>query len=254
MGFGSGLLWVIRRPQSPHGTAPSLLALNPATLAIVHAVALPQQPGWGPSRIAYAGGLIWIAGTRSLIAISPATAAVAKTVPVGSTGGFTGIAASPDGTSLWTTEASAGGGPVAVQRRDPHTGAVLAAVHGPAAALGGAQIAAASDRAWLAYWTGMQGGYTQVVDRDGQLAETPPPERHRFTNGIEVYLAGRHLWILDGMTGSIACATDTTGRILAAVYDTAMSISDLAPLAPARLALPIDGKVLIVRPKPPCGP
>ncbi len=255
MGFGGGLLWVIRHPPSSHGAAPSLLALNPATLAIVHTVALPQQPGWGPSRIAYAGGLIWIAGTHSLIAINPATMTLAETVPVGSTGGFTGIAASPGGTALWTTEATpGGGGPVAVQRRDPHTGTALAAINGPAGSLGGAQIAAASDRAWLAYWTGMQGGYTQVVDRDGRLAGTPPPERHRFANGIEVYLAGRRLWILDGMTGSIACASDTTGRILAAVYDTAMSVSDLAPLAPARLALPINGKVLIVRPKPPCGP
>jgi hypothetical protein len=257
MGLGGGLLWVARRAPSPRGGTPSVVALNPATLAVVHTVALPQQPGWGPSPIAYAGGLIWVAGTRSLIAINPATAALAATVPLARaarTGGFTSVAASPDGVALWTTEGSPGGGPLSVQLRDARTGEVLAASKGPAASLGAAQIAAANNHAWLAVATGLLGRYLRISRRAGPLAQTRPKERHVFANGIAVYLAGRQLWILDAMTGSIACAADSTGRILAAAYDTGMDISDLAPLAPGRLALPINGKILIVRPKPACRP
>jgi len=254
LGFGAGLLWVAQRTRSRRRGQPSLLALNPVTLAVVHTVALPQPPGWSLSGIAYAGGLVWVAGSHALTAVNPATASVAKTVPLGSAGGFTSVAAPPDGTVLWTAEGPGADGSIAVQQRDPHSGGVLAGANGPAMGIAGGQIAPADDHAWLAYPTGLQGSYVKAGERAGRLTEIRPRERHRFANGIEVYLTGRHLWILDGMTGSIACASDTTGHILAAVYDTAMSISDLAPLAPGQLALPINGKILIVRPKPPCGP
>ncbi len=254
MGFGAGLLWVAQRTQSRHRGQPSLLALNPVTLAAVHTVALPQPPGWSLSGIAYAGGLVWVSGIHSLTAVSPATATVARAVPLDSAGGSTSVAAPPDGTVLWTAGGPLDGGRIAVQQRDPRSGAVLAGTNGPAMGIAGGQIAPADDHAWLAYPTGLRGSYVKAGEHAGRLTEIRPRERHRFANGIEVYLAGRHLWILDRMTGSIACASDSTGHILAAVYDTAMSISDLAPLAPGQLALPINGKILIVRPKPPCGP
>jgi hypothetical protein len=254
MAFGGGLLWAAERSPAPRRGRPALVALNPVTLAVVHTVAVPQPLGWGLSGIAYAGGLIWAAGMHALTAVSPATAAVTATVPLGTSGYFTGVAAPPGGTVLWSTEGGPGGGLIAVQARNPRTGAVLAATKGPAAGIAGAQIAAATGHAWLAYPTGMLGGYVKVAEHAGRLIEIPPREHHVFANGIGVYLAGRHLWILDAMTGSIACASGATGRILAAVYDTAMNISDLAALAPGRLAMPINGKVLIARPKPACGP
>jgi hypothetical protein len=254
MGFGGGLLWATQRGPSPRPGRAMLLALDPVTLAVVHTVALPQPPSWGLSSIAYAGGLIWVAGIHVLTAVNPATARVTATVPLGAFGYFTGVAAPPGGRVLWSTEGSPGGGLIAVQVRDPHTGAVLAAAKGPAAGAAGAQIAAATGHAWLATPTGLLGTYVKVGEHGGRLAEVWPRDHHVFANGISVYLAGRQLWILDGMTGSIACASDATGRILAAVYNTAMSISDLAVLAPDRLAMPINGKILIARPKPACGP
>jgi hypothetical protein len=254
IGFGGGLLWAAERSPSPGRGRPVLLALNPVTLAVVRTVALPEPPSWGGlSGIAYAGGLIWVAGIHGLTAISPVTARVSATVPLGTTGYFIRVAAPPGGTVLWSTEGSARGGLIAIQARDPRTGAVLAATKGPAVGIAGAQIAAATGHAWLAYPTGMLGGYVKVTERAGRLTEIPPREHHVFANGVSVHLAGRHLWILDGMSGSIACASDGTGRILAAVYDTAMNIGGLAVLAHDRLAIPIDGKILIVRPKPACG-
>jgi hypothetical protein len=49
MGFVGRLLWVARRAPSARSGTPSVVALNPATLTVVHTVALPQQPGWDPA-------------------------------------------------------------------------------------------------------------------------------------------------------------------------------------------------------------
>jgi hypothetical protein len=253
IGSGGGLLWIVQRSWPQHHRQSSLLALDPVTLAIEHTLALPQLPSWGSSGIAYAGGLIWVAGIHMLTAVNPATATVATTIPLGGAAYFAGVAAPPSGTVLWTTEGSPGGGPIAVQQRDPHTGAVLAGTNGPAAGAAGAQIAPATGHAWLAFPTGMLGSYIKVSAQGGRLTEIPPREHHVFANGIQVYIAGRQLWILDGMTGSIACASDATGGILAAAYDTALNISNLSQVAPGRFALPVNGEVLIVQPKPICG-
>src|SRR5215472_8251445 len=258
--FGAGLLWVVRGQPAKGAPAPSLVALSPATLRVRHTVRLPERPGWGSEVTAYAGGLIWVAGRRSLIAIDPATATLARRVPavtgVGA-GGFVSVAASAGGTSLWTAEGSPGGGPIAVQLRDPRTGGVLAASKDIAPGVAGAQIAAALDHAWLAVPTGLEGGYVQAVRRAGQLVETPPAKPRRreiFANGIQVYLASRRLWIIDGMSGSIACANASTGRILAAVRNANIDVSDIAPAGAGRLALPVNGDLLIAAPKPPCTP
>ena len=87
-----------RRAQPiPRRGRPALLALNPVTLAVVHTVAVPQPPSWGLSGIAYAGGLVWVAGIHALTAVNPVTASVTGTVPLGTTGYFTGVAAPPNG-------------------------------------------------------------------------------------------------------------------------------------------------------------
>jgi len=263
LAFGGGMLWVVRQAQVPHPPPLPVLALDPATLAITHSVALPGRPGWGGQNVAYAGGLIWVSGARELMAIDPVTARFAATVPLGrtaSTGGFTSVAAAPGGTVLWTTEGTSGGGPIGVQRRDPRTGAVLESAAGPAVGIGAARIAAAPAHAWLAYATGMLGSYVRAGvaagGPPGRLAEAQPLRSPRareiFSNGVAVYLAGTRLWILDGT--SISCAADATGRILSQVQGSSGWAGDLVPLAVGRLALAWNGQILITVPRPPCGP
>jgi neocarzinostatin family protein len=263
LAFGGGMLWVVRQAQAPHPPPLPVLALDPATLAIRHSVALPGRPGWGGQDVADAGGLIWVAGARELIAIDPVTARLTATVPLGttaSTGGFTSIAAAPGGTVLWTTEGTPGGGPISVQRRDPRTGAVLESAAGPAVGIGAARIAAAPGHAWLAYATGMLGSYVRAgvpaTGPPGPLTEAQPLRSPRarevFSNGVAVYLAGTRLWILDGT--SISCADAATGRILSQVQGSTGWAGDLVPLAAGRLALAWNGQLLITVPRPPCGP
>jgi len=84
-GAAPGLAACRRSRRAALGPAPDpaaawrsalLLALNPDTLTIEHAVALTDQPAPGSDDIAFAGGLIWVAGTRSLTAVNPAAATI----------------------------------------------------------------------------------------------------------------------------------------------------------------------------------
>jgi hypothetical protein len=256
MTFGGGLLWVGIGSQ-PTSASMSVVALDPVTLAVRHTMALRQPPSFGGEQLAYAGGLVWVATERALIAIDPSTARVAADVPLPAVTAqdFVHVAAPADGSALWTTEDSGGGGPISVQERNPRTGAALTATNGPAIGLGGAQIAAASATAWLAYATGMLGGYFEAVSEAGQLTETrPPPGSAGFSNAIRVYLAGRQLWITDAMTGTIACASSATGRIQAIVRGSDLLPADIQPAGTGRLALLVNGGILLARPKRACGP
>jgi hypothetical protein len=256
LAFGGGLLWVARGAQ-PSSQAMTVLGLNPNTLAVRYTVALGRPPSFGTQQLAFAGGLVWAAKERTLVAIDPATARIVAEVPVPGPNmqDFVQVAAAADGSALWTTENSGAGGSIAVQQRDPRTGAVLTSATGSAIGLGGAEIAATGSRAWMAYATGMLGGYFEAISKGQHLAEAGPPAwRGGFSNSVRVSLAGRQLWITDGMTGTIACASSATGRILAAVRRSGLQPAGLVPVGDGRLALLLDGDVLIAVPKPACGP
>lgn len=234
---------------------PTIVAMDPANLAVRRTVNLP-----GPaSTLAAAGGRLWAAGQEALYSIDPATGTVQHTVhidnPYATSGGFPFVAAAPDGAVLWTSEGRPGGGPVKVQVRDPRTGNVIASTDNGTGSANGAQIAAADDHAWLGFPTGMLGSYSRV-DIDGTrlrpMARAATGEDDRpFANGITVHLADGQLWILDAMSGSVACADETTGRIIARSRVDGLG-SSLAVLGPNRLSVGAGDKVLIVQPKPVC--
>jgi hypothetical protein len=254
--FGGGLLWVARGAQ-PTSKVMTVTGLDPATLTVRYTVALNQPPSFGSQQLAFAGGLVWAATERTIVAVDPATGRIIAdvAVPGAKTQDFVHVAGSADGSALWTTENSGAGGSIAVQQRDPRTGAVLTSATGSVIGLGGAQIAAAGTRAWMAYATGMLGGYFEADSAGQRLAESRPPAwPHGFSNSVRVYLAGRQLWITDAMAGTIACASSATGRILAAVRGSGLQPAGIEPVGDGRLALLLAGEVLIVVPKPACGP
>jgi hypothetical protein len=256
MAFGGGLLWVGRGAQ-PTSADMTVVALDPVTLAVRYTVALGQPPSFGTEQLAYAGGLVWVATEEMLIAIDPATAQTVADVPVAgaSAQDFVHVAGSADGGALWTTVDFIGGGPISVQQRNPRTGAMLAATSAPVGGLGGAQIAAAGTSAWLAYATGMLGGYFQTVSAAGQLTEIRPARGSiRFTNSVRVYLVGQQLWITDAMSGTIACASSATGRILAVVRRIGLLPAGIEAASSGQLALLLNGEILLARPKQACGP
>jgi hypothetical protein len=255
MTFGGGLLWIACRIDPASGRE-SVVALSPGSLKIRHVLSLTVGRMSSTSPLAYAGGQLWAVTGRGLVAIDPAAGRTVRTVPVAADRpfDFLNVAASANGAALWTTEGPGGGGPIGVQLRSPRTGAVLAAASGPAVGIGGVQIAAAGRHAWLAYATGSLGGYIRAAAAGrGVLAESRPPGRAEFSNSIQVYLAGHQLWLTDGMAAFVACASAATGRILAAAHGVG-AVSDLAPLPAGRLALIIQGQVLLITPKPACGP
>ena len=251
LAFAGGLLWVARGARGTDNqpvTTPSLLALDPATLAVRHTVPTTDLPG----HLAVAGGRLWVAGMHGLTAVDPATGRMVRTVPVdnpgAANGGLIDIAASADGTALWTSEGHPGGGAVPVQLRDPDTGVVLASSPGVGDAVFSAQIAAADDHAWLIYPTGMMATYTGVQRHGDQLVARAPNAREggaSYVNSLQATLIGDRLWLGDGHSITVADASDGT-RLAEVPFETA----DFAVtgLPDGQIALARDSDVLIVQP------
>lgn len=252
LAYAGQRLWVARgglddagEPMAP----PSLVALDPTTLSVRRTVALPERPGG----LATAGGLVWVAGINAIRAIDPSTAAVVRTVTVdnkGAPGGYyVSLAASPDGRTLWTGTGTYGGGPATLAVRDPVTGVVRASsIQNLGLSL---SIAAADDHAWLAFSTGMLGAFVREDVRNGHIVQTVVGPFNRFANGINVHLLNGQLWILDGMTGTVACDQDSNGDALTAAQ---LELPDdsLSAVSPDRLAIIVNGQLLIVKPKSAC--
>jgi len=172
-----------------------LLRLDPATLMVTGELRIPGEgaPDAGDlgQQLAFAGGSLWVDGGAQLLRIAPATAAVTAVVPL-TAGTFSSrLGASADGSTLVVSEMGTGSG--AVQRRDPDTGAVLAAaaMAGPASAsIGG--VTATS--VWVAQPTGNFGFVerlslaTMIPDRASDVGGT---------NAIRVLVAVGALWVTD---------------------------------------------------------
>lgn len=257
LGYAEGQLWVARGTSAGDGqppVAPALLALDPVTLAVRRTVALPEAP----RGVAVAGRQLWVTGTGNIRAVDPRTGAITHDVPVTADGvspDFLVIAASADGTALWTALGSGDGGPIPVQLRSPKDGHVLSATTDSVVGIAPTGIAAADDHAWLGYATGMLGAYVRVTLTGDRLTETPPQvgPPSPFANGIATHLAHGQLWITDAMSGAVACARDTTGKLLARTQPGVGVYVALAALDGGQLALAEGSQVLIVDPQPVCG-
>jgi len=190
-------------------------------------------------QLAFAGGSLWVDGGAQLLRIAPATAAVTAVVPL-TAGTFSSrLGASADGSTLVVSEMGTGSG--AVQRRDPDTGAVLAAaaMAGPASAsIGG--VTATS--VWVAQPTGNFGFVerlslaTMIPDRASDVGGT---------NAIRVLVAVGALWVTDytGGTARNYCASAATGRVLAPLPIAATTQARLLAVTGGRLyyAVPATG-------------
>lgn len=249
MAYLSGQLWLA---CGGPGIPASLMALDPETLATRQVVPLAEIP----NGLAVAGGRLWVADGRGISAVEPRSGAVGPVVPItglGATSCFLAVAASPDGTALWTAIGSSGGAPIPIQLRSPVDGHVLAAADGPAGGLGRPKIAAAKDYAWVGYATGMLGSYVRVDRQGDRLVETPPQwssPPQPFANGIATHLAHGQLWIRDNKSASVGRAQLATGQVLRrACVDTGIA-NALAVLDHGRLAVASGSQVLIVQPAP----
>lgn len=201
--FAGGSLW-LTDSASP---GELLLRLDPATLMVTGELSLAAARYPAGAHLASAGGWLWADGGGRLERVS--LSAVTVTASIALRGASrSNVAASPDGSVLVVA------GPAsAVQRRDPRTGALLAA--GPPLAAGTGTT--------LDGFTGT-GVWVTAVTRSSARAEllstrSMKPVATRAvsgTAGLRVEVAHGLLWVAGG-TNREYCADARTGRALAAL-------------------------------------
>lgn len=191
--FADGALWV----TASGALGEFLLRLDPATLMVTGELKAGGRAG-GVAAAAAAGGSLWLAGGDELLRVSPVT--VAATAVIALRGAVSSsVAASPDGSVLVVSTLGRSGS--SVQRRDPRTGALLAA-H-PAA--GAAVI---DGFAGAGVWV------STAARAERYATATMTPEASVTTGGDDIRVAGGRLWVTGGRARDY-CADASSGRGLA---------------------------------------
>ncbi len=216
----AGSLWV----AAPSSGTLTLLRLDPGTLTVTGRWRLGASPfqGWGDYVLAVAGGGLWVADVNRLLHLSlPAGRMTASIVLPRAAS--SDLSANATGTVLVVGEADSGG-PGAVQRRDPVTGALLAAhpVLGVAAPRVAGPVRSA---VWVSEATGMMGyvrrfAAAQMTAGGGACVEARTTRTCvEGTNGITARIANGLLWVtqIAGGNGRNYCADPSSGRKLASI-------------------------------------
>jgi outer membrane protein assembly factor BamB len=207
-----GSLWVATSSLSGE----ALVRLDPQTLAVTGRrwVGGGGNQGFSGHVLAAAGGGLWVAGGDRLLRLSLPAGAVTASVPLPGAAASQ-VAADSSGTVLVAEETTSIGSGI-LQRRDPATGALLAAspaVPGVAGLFLGGVIGSG---VWVSNATGMM-GYAERFDAE---TLTPGPgTRVEGTNGITVQVADGLAWVSPGAgwPGPGFCADPSSGRVLAPV-------------------------------------
>jgi len=206
--FAGGSLWV----TDSASLGELLLRLDPGTLMVTGELSLSAARYPGEAHLAYAGGWLWADGGGRLLRVSPSEDDVTASIALRGAS-WSNAAASADGSVLIVTEQGTAG---AVQRRDPRTGALLAA--SPIAGSAGAVGAAVADGftgsgVWITAVTGTSARAERLSVRSMKPVETRPVSG---AAGLSVQVARGLLWVA-GEPDRGYCADAGTGRALAAL-------------------------------------
>jgi len=206
-----GSLWALLAT-----TSETLLRMDPDTLAVIGKLPISNgqylnSSGFG-NHLSVAGGALWAVAGDRLVRVSPRTGKAEKVIDL--PGGYsTSMAGSPSGSFLIVSVADSGGRG-SMQRRDPVSGALLAAratVGVTAADIGGV----IASGVWAAQPTGMQGFVQRYSTRTLAPAGGTAVEG---SNGIRVVVADGLAWVLRaGPEDASYCANPVTGKKLATI-------------------------------------
>lgn len=215
--LAGGSLWVTSSSTAPHSTAVWLWRLAPETLTVRSHVRLPgANPGDACPALALAGGSLWFGhGTQLDRAALPGGGIVAQ-IPI--PGAQTvQVVGGPGGRTLLVSVGHESGVGY-IQRRDPHSGALVASsarllgIASPG--LGGA----AGDVLWINESGGMI-SHAQRLDLPTlrRIGVTVPPGVS--SNGFDAQVIGGILWVSESEGGALLnyCGDPLTGRSLVAM-------------------------------------
>jgi hypothetical protein len=219
----SGSLWVSVWSAK---TGPTLLRLNPGTLAVTERLVLGRAQAWiWSSAMTVAGGALWVAAGSTLVRVSLPAGRVTARVPVPRANSMELTAAvTAKGDVLVDGEANDGLG--AVQVRDPRTGALRASA--PMLGVVAPAVAGMTGGVWVSEPTGMM-GHVELLSLPALKPERLQAPAADFiggdrtliggTNGIWAFLADGHVWLTQPAGGQRLnyCGNPATGRMLAAI-------------------------------------
>ncbi len=241
-----GALWVAV-------TAPpdiTLLRLSPQALKLTARwrIASNSSQGLAPTALAVAGGGLWAAGGNRLLRLSlPGARITASIIMPGAAS--SDLSADAAGTVLIVGESDSGGRG-AVQRRNPATGAILAA-HPVLGVAAPAVAGPACSAVWVSEPTGML-GYVQRLDATTLAAATTRNcELERSTNtcltgtnAITARIAGGLLWITQPVGGAARnyCADPSDGLPLAPIGLPQPDQDDLLAIGPHQIFYAVPGR------------
>lgn len=229
-----GWLWV----TVSTATGERLLRMNPADLAVTANIGIGGSSYRGftglGGDLAAAGRALWVTSANRLLRVSTRTGKVIAVVPL--PGAYSSMV-DASGAILVVSEASDSGAG-AVQRRDPVTGALIAA-H-PTLGVSAARIGGVTGSGvWVSEPTGMLG----YIERFSTPAMAPDPATEvGGSNGISVRIADGVAWVTDQVNPRHDyCADPVTGRLLGRIplpepardYVSAIAGREVYYLAPA---------------------
>jgi hypothetical protein len=209
--YADGALWV----TDSTSLGELLLRLDPASLMVTGELRFSAAPYPEGSHLAFAGGWLWADGAARLLRVSPAALEVTATVPLPGAQ-ESAVAASPDGSVLVVSERGRTG---AVERRNPRTGALLAAspIGGQAAVI----VGFTGSGVWVTEITRTSAHAELLSDATMTRVDTPQVSGR---SDVRVLLAQGRLWVTgDDADGPAMdyCADAETGRGLSALPVTA---------------------------------
>jgi hypothetical protein len=221
--LAAGALWVAAL-VGPDLAARTLLRLNPDTLKLTGRWQVGTGgPPWAAQVLVVAGGGLWAAGGNRLLHLSLPGGTITASIALPGAAS-SDLSANAAGTILIVGEADSGGRG-AVQRRDPTTGALLAASHPMPGVSAPAVAGPIGSAVWVSEATGMM-GYVQRLDAATMTAEASACIEGgttstcvEGTNDVTARLAGGLLWITQIAGGQARnyCADPVTGREIAPI-------------------------------------
>ena len=212
--YADGSLWV----TDSTSLGELLFRLTPRTLLMTGALKLSDARYPAGSHVAYAGGWLWVDGAGRLLRVSPSTVTLAGVVALRGAHA-SNVGASPDGSVLVVSEQGKTG---AVQRRNPRTGALIAAHP-----VGGAQAVVidgfAGAQVWITEVTGMS-AYAERLSIATMAAQATRPIG--AASDLSLRVADGRVWVTDDEAGGTPrnyCADASTGRWLATLPVTSLT-------------------------------
>lgn len=204
---GAGNLYL----PTPDPQAVDLVRLDADSLTVRARISLPPEKVKYPLVVDPAAGTtgLWVAHGVHIYRLDPLTDGISRSWSID--GVVSSIALSPTGERLYVGAQTTTDPWATISAWDTTTMNRLASVSTGGGGMGGPEVAAGTDKVWVAYATGMMG---QIEERRASDLSDLHSKTPAFSNSIRVEVAGGFVLFTDGMSERLGCLDPQTGAVL----------------------------------------